>query len=50
VFGILGQYGGELRLSRLCAFDAALGAARADAEAQAARKTGDRDRAARTST
>ena len=39
--------GKELRLSRLGAFDAALGAARADAEAQAARKTGDHDRAAR---
>ena len=39
--------GKELRLSRLGAFDAALGAIRADAEAQAARKTGDHDRAAR---
>jgi hypothetical protein len=39
--------GKELRLSRLGAFDAALTAIRADAEAQAARKTGDRDRAAR---
>ena len=39
--------GKELRLSRLGAFDAALSAARADAEAQAARKTGDHDRAAR---
>jgi hypothetical protein len=39
--------GKELRLSRLGAFDAALTAIRADAEAQAARKTGDHDRAAR---
>ncbi|HEU5390253.1 MAG TPA: hypothetical protein VFV73_30575 [Streptosporangiaceae bacterium] len=39
--------GRELRLSRLGAFDAALAAIRADAEAQAARKTGDHDRAAR---
>ena len=39
--------GKELRLSRLGAFDAALGAIRADAEAAAARKTGDHDRAAR---
>ena len=39
--------GKELRLSRLGACDAALGAARADAEAQAASKTGDHDRAAR---
>ena len=39
--------GKELRLSRLGAFDAALGAIRADAEAQAARKTGDHDRADR---
>ena len=39
--------GKELRLSRLGAFDAALGAIRADAEAQAARKTGGHDRAAR---
>ncbi|HET9972119.1 MAG TPA: hypothetical protein VFQ68_28060, partial [Streptosporangiaceae bacterium] len=39
--------GKELRLSRLGAFDAALAAIRADAEAQAARKTGDHDRAAR---
>ena len=39
--------GKELRLSRLGAFDAALGALRADAEAHAARKTGDHDRAAR---
>ena len=39
--------GKELRLSRLGAFDAALGVIRADAEADAARKTGDYDRAAR---
>jgi hypothetical protein len=39
--------GKELRLSRLGAFDAALGVIRADAEADAARKTGDHDRAAR---
>ena len=39
--------GKELRLARLGAFDAALGAIRADAEADAARKTGDHDRAAR---
>jgi hypothetical protein len=39
--------GKELRLSRLGAFDAALGAIRADAEAAAARKAGDHDRAAR---
>jgi len=39
--------GQQLRLSRLGAFDAALGAIRADAEAAAARKTGDHDRAAR---
>jgi conjugative relaxase-like TrwC/TraI family protein len=39
--------GKELQLSRLGAFDAALGAIRADAEADAARKTGDHDRAAR---
>jgi hypothetical protein len=39
--------GKELRLSRLGAFDAALGVVRADAEAAAARKAGDRDRAAR---
>ena len=39
--------GKELRLFRLGAFDAALGAIRADAEAQAARKAGDHDRAAR---
>ena len=39
--------GKQLRLSRLGAFDAALGAIRADAEAQAARKADDHDRAAR---
>jgi hypothetical protein len=39
--------GKELRLSRLGAFDAALSALRADAEAQVARKVGDHDRAAR---
>ena len=39
--------GKELRLARLGAFDAALGAIRADAEADAARKAGDHDRAAR---
>jgi hypothetical protein len=39
--------GKELRLARLGAFDADLGAIRADAEAQGARKTGDHDRAAR---
>jgi AAA domain/TrwC relaxase len=39
--------GKELRLSRLGAFDAALGVVRADADADAARKTGDHDRAAR---
>jgi hypothetical protein len=39
--------GKELRLARLGAFDAALGAIRADAEADAARKSGDHDRAAR---
>jgi hypothetical protein len=39
--------GKELRLARLGAFDAALGVIRADAEADAARKTGDYDRAAR---
>jgi hypothetical protein len=39
--------GKELRLSRLGAFDAALGAIRTDAEAEAARKAGDHDRAAR---
>jgi len=35
--------GKQLRLSRLGAFDAALGALRADAEANAARKAGDHD-------
>ena len=39
--------GKELRLAQLGTFDAALGAIRADAEADAARKTGDHDRAAR---
>jgi hypothetical protein len=39
--------GKELRLARLGAFDAALGVIRADAEAEAARKTGDHGRAAR---
>jgi hypothetical protein len=39
--------GKELRLSRLGAFDVALGVIRAGAEADAARKTGDHDRAAR---
>ena len=39
--------GKELRLARLGAFDAALGAIRAAAEADAARKAGDHDRAAR---
>jgi hypothetical protein len=39
--------GKELRLSRLGAFDAALSTIRADAEAQAACKTGDHDRATR---
>jgi conjugative relaxase-like TrwC/TraI family protein len=39
--------GKQLRLTRLGAFDAALGAIRADAEAAAARKTGDHDRVAR---
>jgi hypothetical protein len=39
--------GRELRRSRLGAFDASLGAVRADAEAEAARKVGDHDRAAR---
>jgi hypothetical protein len=39
--------GKQLRLARLGAFDAALGAIRAGAEAQAACKTGDHDRAAR---
>ena len=42
--------GKELRLARLGAFDAALGAIRADAEAQAARKAGDHDRAERHET
>jgi hypothetical protein len=37
--------GKELRLARLGAFDAALSAIRADAEAQAARKAGEHDRA-----
>jgi len=41
------QVGRELRFSRLGAFDADLGAIRADAEADAACKTGDHDRAAR---
>jgi hypothetical protein len=39
--------GKELRLSRLGAFDAALGVVRANAEADVARKTGDHDRADR---
>jgi hypothetical protein len=39
--------GRELRLARLAAFDADLGAIRADAEAAAARKAGEHDRAAR---
>jgi len=39
--------GQELRLARLGAFDAALGAIRADAEAAAARKGGDHDRTER---
>ncbi len=39
--------GKELRLARLGAFDAGLGAIRADAEADAARKDGDHDRAMR---
>jgi conjugative relaxase-like TrwC/TraI family protein len=39
--------GKELRLARLGAFDAALGAVRADAETEAARKADDHDRAAR---
>jgi hypothetical protein len=39
--------GKELRLTRLGAFDAGLGAIRADAEADAARKDGDHDRSAR---
>ena len=42
--------GKELRLSRLGAFDADLGAIRAEAEADAARKTGDHDRARRHET
>ncbi len=42
--------GKELRLSRLGAFDAGLGAIRADAETAAARKAGDRDRTARHAT
>ena len=42
--------GKQLRLSRLGAFDAALGALRADAEAAAARKDSDHDRAARHET
>ncbi len=42
--------GKELRLSRLGAFDAGLGAIRADAETAAARKAGDRDRAGRHET
>jgi hypothetical protein len=42
--------GKELRLSRLGAFDAGLGAIRAAAEAAAARKAGDHDRAARQET
>jgi hypothetical protein len=42
--------GKELRLSRLGAFDAALGAIHAAAEAAAARKAGDHDRAARQET
>ena len=42
--------GKELRLARLGAFDAGLGAIRADAEAQAARKAGDHDRAGRNET
>jgi hypothetical protein len=40
----------ELRLARLGAFDATLGACRADAEATAARKAGDHDRARRHET
>ena len=39
--------GKELRLARLGAFDAILGAIRANAEADAARKAGDHDRASR---
>jgi hypothetical protein len=42
--------GNELRLSRLGAFDASLGALRADAEADAARKAGDHARAERHAT
>jgi hypothetical protein len=42
--------GKELRLSRLGAFDAALGAIRADAEAVGARKAGNQDRAERQET
>ena len=42
--------GKELRLARLGAFDAALGAIRADAEAQAGRKGGDHDHAERHDT
>ena len=42
--------GKELRLARLGAFNAALGAIRADAEAQAARKADDHDRAGRHET
>ena len=42
--------GKELRLSRLGAFDAALAATRAHAEAAAARKVGDHGRAARHET
>ena len=42
--------GRELRLSRLGAFDAGLGAIRAAAEAAAARKAGDHDRAGRHET
>ena len=42
--------GKELRLSRLGAFDAGLGAIRADAEADAARKAGDHTRAGRHET
>ena len=42
--------GKELRLARLGAFDAALGAIRAAAEAAAARKAGDHDRAERQET
>ena len=42
--------GRELRLARLGAFDAALGSLRADAEAAAARKAGDHDRAGRHET